>query len=245
MQGPYRPPPQGPDPELARLAMQGQQRRLEAAAANQVVQQDAGGNHLRTAIGAYRGSTLKRSMLTVILVSGVVGAISVAFNVSGASHVGSMLTPALVIAFVTFMIWVFVPPYASRGAMAAEESWVMGLPFQLTGYFDLLAATPQSGRSVTYMIRWQPGGRPPDPALLNGVFNAVDPKARLAHADTSGATVTGGLVSGHTGIRVNRVPVYRNHRLPAHVHDVVDQVLLALHRSHPIAEVTVWRHGVM
>lgn len=245
MQGPYRPPPHGPDPELARLAMQGQQRRLEASAANQAVQLDTGAGHLRTAIGAYRGSTLKRVMLTAIIVSGVVGAIGVVFNVTGATHVGGMLTPALVIAFVTFMIWVFVPPYASQGAMAAEQSWVMGLPFQLSGYFDLLIATPQSERSVTYRIRWQPGGRPPDPALLHGVFNAVDPNARLQHADASAATVIGGPVSGHTGIRVNRVPVYRNHRLPAHVHDVVDRVLLALHRSHPIAEVTVWRHGVM
>jgi len=149
--------------------------------------------------------------------------------------------PGFVIAFIVFMIWVFVPPLASRGAMAAEQSWVMGLPFQLVGYFDMLSAEPQFARSVTYEIRWQGGGRPPDPSLLHGIMGAVDPKARVDHVDASGATITGGAVSGHTGIRVNRVSVYRNHRLPAHVHSVVDQVLVTLHRSHPIAEVSLWR----
>ena len=53
------------------------------------------------------------------------------------------------------------------------------------------------------------------------------------------ARVLGGLVSGITGIRINRVSIYRNHRLPAHIHAVVEQVLLTLHRSHPIARVSL------
>lgn len=244
MQGPYRPPPPAQDPELARLAMEGQQRRLQAAAENQMVQRTQNGGYLSTAIGAYRGSTLKRVMLAAILVSAVVGAIGVGFNVLGQTMIGGMLLPGFVIAFITFMIWVFVPPLASQAAMAAEQSWVSAQPFQLSGYFEMLSAEPQSARSVTYTIRWQGGTRPPDPALLHGIFGAVDPNARVEHVDGNGAMIVGGAVSGQTGIRVNRVPVYRNHRLPAHVHAVVEQVLVALHRSHPIAEVSLWpRHG--
>lgn len=49
--------------------------------------------------------------------------------------------------------------------------------------------------------------------------------------------VLGGNVSGVTGIRTNNVPVYRNHRLPAYMHSIVEQALVPRHRSHPIAYV--------
>lgn len=240
MQGPYRPPPgPGPDPELARLAAQGQQRRMAAAQEHQVEQRVEGSGNLKTAIGAYRGSTLKRVMLFGILLSLAAGGTGVTLTSLGYGEIGGYLIPGFVIAFVTFMIWVFVPPIASESAVAAERAWMMGLPFQLTGYFELLSSHPQYSRTVRYQIRWQDGARPPEEHLLHSVFGAVDPQARVERVDFQGASITSGPVSGHTGIRVNRVPVYRNHRVPAHVHAVVDQVLVTLHRSHPIAEVTM------
>lgn len=86
---------------------------------------------------------------------------------------------------------------------------------------------------------WREGTIPPDPTLLHGIFGAVDPQASLDRMDASGARVTSGAVSGVTGIRINRVPVYRNHRLCASIHGVVEQVLLTLHRTYPLARVTV------
>ena len=45
MQGPYRPAPQvpPPDPELARMAMEGQRRRMEVAEGQEVAERTAGG----------------------------------------------------------------------------------------------------------------------------------------------------------------------------------------------------------
>ena len=239
MQDPYRPHAPPPDPELARLAMQGQQRRAELAAGQHGQQQHAGSGHLRTAIGAYRGSTVKRIMLAVILVTVLTAGVGVVISVLGRPDIGGMLAPAFAIAFVTFMIYVFVPPLASQGAVNAEQDWARGLPFALEGYFEALGGQPRGARRIVYEIIWQHGARAPDPALVHGVFGAVDPTARLDHADARAAHVTGGAVSGVTGIRINRVPVYRNHRLPAHIHAVVEKVLLPLHRSHPIARVVL------
>lgn len=239
MQGPYRPPGPGQDPELARLAAEGHQRRMAAAQSHQVEQRAEGSGNLRTAIGAYRGSTLKRVMLVVIVLCLLGGATGSALTSIGYGEIGGFLIPGFVIAFITFMIWVFVPPLASQGAVAAERAWMMSLPFQLGGYFELLSSDPEYQRSVRYQIRWQDGARPPDRGLLHSVFGAVDPQARVENVDHQGASITSGPVSGHTGIRVNRVPVYRNHKIPAHVHGVVDRVLITLHRSHPIAQVTL------
>lgn len=219
--------------------MQGQQRRAELAAGSHTQQQQAGGGHLRTAIGAYRGSTLKRCMLAAILLCLVSGGVGAALSAAGNPEIGSFFIPGFVIAFVVFMIYVFVPPMASEGAMNAEQQWVRALPFELQGYFETLGAQPSAARSIRYEIVWQDGTRTPDPALVHSVFGAVDPKARLDHADARAARVLGGLVSGITGIRINRVSIYRNHRLPAHIHAVVEQVLLTLHRSHPIARVSL------
>lgn len=240
MQGPYRPPPgPGPDPELARLAAQGQQRRMEAAHNHAVEQRIDGSGHLKTAIGAYRGSTLKRVLLSALLLGIAAGATGVVLSSVGYAEIGGYLIPGFLGAFIMFFAFMFAPPIASQGAIAAERAWMMGLPFQLTGYFELLSAEPRHARTVRYQIRWQDGARPPEQQLLHSIFGAVDPQARVEHADHNGALISSGAVSGQTGIRVNRVPVYRNHRLPAHIHGVVDQVLVTLHRSHPIAQVTL------
>lgn len=236
--GPYRPHPP-PDPELARLAMQGKQRRAELAAGRRVGQQKAGVGHLRTAIGAYRGSPLKRCMLAAIALGLLSGGLGVALAEVGNTEIGAISMPGFVIAFILFMIYVFVPPIASQGAMTAEQAWMRALPFELRGYFEALSDEPSYERSMEYEIVWQDGATTPHAALVHGVFGAVDPNARLDHADARAARIIGSAVSGATGIRTNRVPVYRNHRLAAHVHDVVERALLPLHRSHPIARVSI------
>ncbi|MBS2020208.1 MAG: hypothetical protein JST00_45535 [Deltaproteobacteria bacterium] len=239
MQDPYRPQIPGQDPELARLVAQGQQRRMEMVHQNQTELQSAGRRHLSTAVGAYRGSAVRRLLLGAVLLSLFAGGVGAFLSAMGHAEIGGFLVPGFVIAFAGFMTWVFVPPVASAGAIAAEQAWMTSLPFQLEGYFPLLSATPSYQRVVRYEIRWRDGARPPDRNLLQSVVCAVDPQARIVSAEYGGATFLSGPVSGSTGIRVNRVPVYRNHNIPGHVHSVVDQVLVTLHRSHPIAQVLV------
>jgi len=236
---PYRPHQPPLDPELARLARQGQENRRGLARAQQAHLAHAGVGHLKTAVGAYRGSTLKRSLLAGIVTTLVLGTLGVVFATAGFETFGALMFVGYGVAFPLFMIWIFVPPIGSQAALDAEHGWSTSLPFDVHGYFDVLAAEPQPGRSVVYALDWAAGSRPPDPALLHQIFGAVDPAARLEHVDGGGARIVGGSVSGFTGIRVNRRPVYRNHRFCSHVHAVVDQVLVPLHRSHPIARVSL------
>ena len=241
MQGPYRPAPQvpPPDPELARLAMEGNRRRMEVASGQEIAERTAGGLHLRTAIGAYRGSMIKRVVLGTLIGGVALGALGVALTMLGAPEVGVLLLPGFVVAFICIFLAAFIPPVASRGAVAAEQDWAMALPFQLFGYFDLLSVDPRPARRVVYAIVWQEGSLPPDTNLLHGIIGAVDPEARVDRVDARGATITGGAVSGGTGISVNQRPVYRNHRFCESIHGVVEQVLLPLHRTYPIALVTL------
>jgi hypothetical protein len=236
MQDPYRPHAPPPDPELARLAMQGQQRRAEIQAGQQVDPRLAG-RHLRIAIGGYRGSTVKRCLLAVIVLGLGMGALGVVFMNLDRPDIGGFMIPGFALTFVTFMIWVFVPPIASQGAVAAEEMWAMALPFTMQGYFDVLSSEPRMGRKLVFEITWRDDARAPEPGLLHSVFCAVDPSAVLDDANARGARITSGVVSGATGIKMNGVRVYRNHRLPGHVHALVERVLLPLHRSHPIARI--------
>jgi len=139
----------------------------------------------------------------------------------------------------SFFLWILVPPIASRGAMAREAAWVDALPFELVGSFEMLSETPQFQRRVTFEIEWKAGTLPPDHDLLFGALGAAGLHAHVKSSDDRGAVIISGSVSGNTGIRNNRVPVYRNHALPGRVHAIVDLLLVPLHRSHPMARVSI------
>lgn len=232
MSNPYRPSPEPPDPELVRLAEKGMQRRFDHDSATSTLSQQAGAKHLRVAIGAYRGSLVKRSFLAGMLIFVLLGVVGVAFF--------SFLVISFFAAFILFMVWNFVPPVASRSAVAAERAWLSGLPFPVTGYFELLSAEPEPECTIEYVITWQ--ARPPDPDLLHGIIGAVDVAARRPESQANSTRITGGAVSGATGITVNDVDVHWNHRIPEHVHAVIDQALTPLHRSHAIARLTLQRN---
>lgn len=234
---PYRPGAPEPAPDLARLAAQGAARRAHAASVAQREGDRDGYRNLRTAIGAYRGSTLRRVILAVLISSVVIGGAWVATR-EGPAH-GGLVAVVFGVAMPLFFLWIFVPPLASRGAVDEEAAWVAAQPFELVGYFDLLASTPWSERRVTLRITWSEGTVPPDQALMFGALGAVDPEAQLHSCDVRGAIIVSGPVSGVTGIRSNGVSVYRNHNLPGHVHALVERLLLPLHRSHSIARVAV------
>ncbi len=234
---PYRPGAAGPDPELLRLAAKGAERRAHAASTARVTQDRDGDRHLRLAIGAFRGSALRRALLVLPITSALVGGLLV-LQQHGPDRgaVGALVFGATM---ALFFLWLFVPPLASRSAMAREAGWVEALPFELVGYFDMLSETPRLARHVTFEIQWKGGALPPDRELLFGALGAVDPEACLESCSDSGAFIISGSVSGQTAIRKNRVPVYRNHALPPRVHAIVDQLLVPLHRSHPMAQVSI------
>ena len=234
---PSRPGATGPDPELLRLAAKGTARRAHAASTAPVTQDRDGDQHLRLAIGAYRGSALRRALLVLPITSALVGGVLV-LQQQGPDRgaVGALVFGATM---ALFFLWLFVPPIASRGAMAREADWVDALPFELVGYFEMLSETPRLARHVTFEIQWEEGAQPPDRDLLFSALGAVDPEACVESSTDSGAFLISGSVSGQTAIRKNRVPVYRNHALPGRVHDIVDQLLVPLHRSHPMARVSI------
>jgi len=242
-QDPYRPAePTVPNPELLRLAQQGHERRRAAVARGAELRGPTSG-HLSTAIGAYRGSAIRRFFLAVMLgglATGVVGlALGKTQLQAGPNTVG--LDLGFIVAFAAFFIYVFVPPKASRRAIEAERAWATSRPFELAGYFDVLSVEPTPACVIELAVTWRAGTRPPDGALLHGVLGAVDPGARVDWLDAYGATITSSPISGSTGICVNNVPVFRNHRVPERVHLFVDKALDALHRSYPIDRVTLTR----
>jgi hypothetical protein len=135
--------------------MEGERRRMQMAAGQQMQEQAAGGNHLRTAIGAYRGSTIKRFVLVTLVGGALFGALGVTLSALGEGEIGQFFMPGFGVAFVCIFVVAFVPPLASRGAVAAEQDWLMALPFPLTGYFEVLSRQPTYGRKIIYGIAWR------------------------------------------------------------------------------------------
>jgi len=191
--------------------------------------------HLQTAIGAYRGSTLKRILLAVIVVtsdrcnqrrplrarvSGPRGHVPSGGRDRVHDPDGLRLRSSPRVA----------------GCRACRAGWVKGLPFALEGYFEVLGAPSRGSRAVHYEVVWQSGVRPPEAALVHDVRHRGSHCEHRACGRWRGARHRR-RVSGDTGMSSHRVPVVRNHRLPAHVHAVVEPVLVPLHRGHPIARV--------
>jgi len=227
-------------PELGRLVEQGRARQAQQRAmeASQEARLRAEGyRHLRVAIGGYRGSRIRRIVLALMLLGPVVGGVCLATDVLPLAYAAY----AIGVSWPMFFLYVFLPPIASKSALVAEEAWARSLPFELRGYFETLAADPQPVVRLMFEVTWRAGVRPPDATLVLDACRAVDPAAQVDAVTPRGLRITSGEISGHTGIRHNRVPVYRNHRIPAPAHALVDTVLATLHGSYPIETVTVAR----
>jgi hypothetical protein len=223
-----------PQDELERLAQVGAQRRgsLEKAAA--IDRQRAGYQHLRIAIGDYRGSTLRRTVIALAAILAVVVSVLAILTLGEAA-----MAVALIAVTVVGTVMVVLPPVASEGAIAAEARWVASLPFPLEGYFEVLAGEPEVSRTLAYEIVWD-GELSPATKLLEDVVAAVDPKASVDRATLSGVRITSGAISGLTSLKRSKTSfVTRNHNIPPGVHAMVEQVLLSIHRRYPIARVTL------
>lgn len=231
--------------ELARLAQQGQAR-LQAAQQGQAYAANAAADrNMRIAIGAVRGAPLKRAILVVLVLfvlAMIAGAVVAAFVIEDASSLPSFMPIPFVGLFASIwlvVIYVFLPPTASRAAVEAERAWVASLPFALERYFDVIAAEPEGLCRLHVELQWTTQGV--DPRTLQGIVALFDTQARVPEAQGAYASFTTGPISGSTGIRVNRRNIYRNHRLAKAVHRLVDVVLLPIHRSAPLARVTLSR----
>lgn len=241
MTNPYRPEGSAPNEELARLARQGQQRIAVAAEGQHLQAQHEANYHLRVAIGSVRGSPLRRSFLFAI----ALGLLLVAAGIMAGND--TLFDPVVLnvapigffLAFGSFFAYVFVAPRATRGQVQAERAYVASLPFPLEGYFEALSGEPQGFCKLRIELEWRASGT--DPATLQGVFGLIDTAARVTTCDAGAASVTTGPISGITNIRVNRVPVYRNHGLAKYLRRLIEQVLLPLDRNAGIARVRVVR----
>ena len=257
---PYRPVPAASETDgaLAQLAAQGQRRIAQASAARTAAEsaaelkkarEDAEGaeTNVRVALGAcYAGPLRKaRPYLLMVVAAGVTTMAGVS-NLVPTPVVGPIFFLGGLV-FVGGVLWaVLARPTASRAEVAAEKAWASSLPFALEGYFDMLAEDPVKECQLVMQLAWQPG-RVPTPDVVQGVLGLWDPGA-MVHAGDDGALgirssrfVSGKFVvtnnaDGQGFVRPTRDLVERVHRL-------VDAVLLPLHRSYPMARVSLTRHA--
>jgi hypothetical protein len=231
--------------ELAELARQGQARLQAAKQGQDGAAQQAGDRNLRTAIGAVRGAPMRRLVLILMIVTIVGTIVGGAIAGSRASGPFAMLKimpigmTGFFAALGLLFLYLFMPPLASPAGVEAERAWAASLPFAFDWYFELLASPPSGITRVRVEITW--ASRGVDAQTLQGVIALFDTDSRVVEARNERAEITTGTISGSTGIRVNRVYVYRNHRLGTAMHRFVDVVLLPLHRNAPIARVKLSR----
>ena len=194
---------------------------------------------MRVAIGAYRGSTIKRVILALMVLGPAVGGLGMLTDIlSFEVSLSAMMLP-----WPLTFAYIFTPPFASKAAIAAEQHWATSRPFELRGYLEVLSDEPAPMARLAFEIAWRPGARPPEPGLVQTACLAVDPAARVYDVTPYGLRIACGQISGITNIRINRVPVFRNHRIPAVIHAYVDTVLTTLHASYSIASVSIVRQA--
>ncbi len=136
-----------PNDELARLAQQGQARLAEAQHGQASEVDRAAERNIRVAVGGVRNSPLRRVMLVVGVLAGAATAAGfVVVAQGGAMEVTKqlgVLMPGIFVSAWMIVLGIWLPPLASRAAVAAERAWVAALPFRLENYFNVIAAKPE------------------------------------------------------------------------------------------------------
>jgi hypothetical protein len=224
-------PGSSPPAELLRLAEEGA-RNIQRADRGRAAEAD---RHLRVALGAHYGSLLRRLAILPLLVgiAGIVG---------GSTQ---MLPPEVFLPGAIFFAplgmfgFFFLDPKASRGRVEKERAWLTSRGFPVSGYFEALSQTPTSSARLIVQVRFT--GEVPPLDLVQGVLGRIDAAGTVQPAGGGALVLRSGGISGVTGIRVNKVPVYRNHRIVPYVHRLVDEVLAPLHATYPLADVAITR----
>jgi hypothetical protein len=226
--------------DLARLAAEGKAKKAAFGAEAGRAAQEQTERNISVALGAHFGSPLQRLLRNAqiaAIAAFVVGLLLLWSEATTEKVAMDVIAFGGLVAFVLLFVRVFRTPTANAATHAAEDHFVSSLPFAFSGYFDALGATPRAMCRLSFDVQF--ASRAPAPDVFAGVVQRTDPGAALA-ANAWGWA--GSPISGHTGIRINKVPVHRNHRIVKYVHDVVEQVLLPMHREYPIASVTLTRN---
>ncbi|MCY0994466.1 hypothetical protein OV203_45505 [Nannocystis sp. ILAH1] len=229
---PLDPPTSGraPSPELLRLAAEGA-RNIERADQRQL---ELGDNHMRVALGAHYGSARQRALYVPMLVGGGLVAAMAAGFISV-----DYLTAGMAVLLPGLLGVAFLDPVAGDARVASERDWLAARPFPVRGYFEALQQRPVAGAVLLTQVRF--AGETPPLDLVQGVLGRIDANPSVRSAGGRDLVLQSGLVSGATGIRINKVPVYRNHRIVPYVHRLVDEVLAPLHATYPIDQVELTR----
>lgn len=244
---PYRTgEPQSPaDDELSRLAAEGR-RRIDAdgargAMVRKTAAEETREHIIRAAIGAHFGSPLRRAAFAMLGVVALALGGGLAAAVVGPDLRDTCISVSAALgvpAFVAAMVLFNVQPKATPARVAAERAWSTSLPFELRGYFDLLASDEVVAIHVVADIEF--AGTPPDPSLVQGAVGILDVDARVSHAEHGLLRICGALLP-NTFVDYQKRRENNNRQHVAYVHALVLRVLLPIHRSHPIARVTLSR----
>lgn len=231
MSKPYRtqepPASKAHDAELERLVQAGAHQRREVGSK---AEQESY-RTLRHAIGRYRGSPTRRAAIVVAALVSVIGwavYVTLAPNPFSPSD-GLILIPMWVMALAAIAV-LAIPPYASKESMADEEQWVVSLPFRLDGYFVAISKPPRRSPSIQYELVWA-DDRYPDQEMLTNLLSTVTGDGKVMRLNDKGADLRDWL---YTRKGVTSVSV-----VTPRVHDMVEKVLVPLHRSYPITSVSV------
>jgi len=240
---PYRPaaPDQAASPELERLVREGQQRLSQQSAQRQLALAGAGASartaaerNIRVALGGYYGGSPVRVVAVGLIVVGGLAACG-AFAWAGALV---LAVPSVTLGIV---LRIFAPPVGTRSRVAAEQAWLASVPFVLEGYFELLGQEPQGGCHLRVAVTWGDAAAAPGDDTTRAALAVVDTAAVVKSRTGATVVVRSGSISGRTNLVVGDQYVHRNTGIVRYVHDLVDRVLLPLHRSSPIARVSLTR----
>ena len=123
---------------------------------------------------------------------------------------------------------------ASRKAHV-ERAWLASLPFVTEGYFESLAGSPRAIFRLEITVTLAEASRAPSLDILEGVVHVHDVDAEVVLSDGGPITIT----SGDSAVALPGYFPYTLQKIAPYMHGLVNQVLLPLHRSHPIARVSV------
>jgi hypothetical protein len=239
---PYREGPPEESAELQRLVAEGQRRIQQDQQSHAVVVREAGEDNLREALGGGYFTPLKK---VGIVMAGV--GVLLALVPSLMSGPVSMLPSILQIVGLFLALGSIAVlsigggGQASDANVAAERAWETAHPFPVDGYFDVLRGDPEPECVLVVVLEWRDPARAPSDGVLRGVLGVHDTAIRIDTNARDHARFRSGVISGDIGVRVNRVSVFKNVRIPPYVHGLVDRALAPLHRSHPIARVSLQR----
>ena len=119
----------------------------------------------------------------------------------------------------------------------AEALWVASLPFAMERYFAVLAEEAKATSRVDFTIALQDAGGAPGHDTLEGVVHVHDVDAEVTERAGAPIAVRSGAIPGRSGTPF----IYTNENIAPYIHGFVDRVLRPLHRSRPIACVSMAR----